>query len=537
MISEEKGKGGERQSAAMSHSLLVGAGIFLSRIMGFVRQRVFGYYFGISDAADAFNAAFRIPNFLQNLFGEGSLSASFIPVYAKLRAEGRNEDAERVANSILSLLFFAVSAIVAAGIIFSPWLVSLIAPGFTGEKRECTILLVRIFFPGAGLLVVSAWCLGVLNSHRKFFLSYAAPVLWNLAIITALVIAGMDFSSYRLAYYAAWGSVAGSALQVLVQVPSVYRLLEGIRPGMSVADSGVRMVVKNFFPAFVSRGVIQISAFIDSIIASLLGSGAVAVITCAQTIYTLPVSLFGMSVTAAELPAMSSAVGSREEIAETLKIRLENSLARIAFLIVPSAAAFLAFGDVITAALYLTGRFDDRGVFLVWLTLCGASVGLLASTFARLVSSAFYALHDTRTPFRFALARVIVAAALSLFFSLAVPARMGFDPVYGVAGLTLSSGIAGWLEFYLLKRSLTGIIGVFRIKKVCMAKLWSAAAAGIVAGWGVKLLLGMFSRMHPVFDALFVLGVFGLLYLFIAALLGVNESKRLLLRIRSIVRL
>ena len=400
-------------SSGMSHSFLVASGIFLSRIVGFVRQRIFGYYFGISDAADVFNAAFRIPNFLQNLFGEGALSASFIPVYARLRAEGRDEEAAKVANTVLSLLVLIVSVIVAAGIMLSPLLVAIIAPGFTEDKKEYTVLLVRIFFPGAGLLVFSAWCLGVLNSHRKFFLSYAAPVIWNLCIIAALVFFGMTLSSYRLAVYIAWGSVAGSALQFMIQVPAVLRLTGSIKPELDTRSSSVKKVIINFFPAFVSRGVVQISAFIDSIIASLIGSGAVAVVACAQTIYTLPVSLFGMAVTASELPAMSSATGSSEEIAFALRLRLEKSMARIAFFIVPSAAAFFAFGDIITAALYMTGKFDSTGVLFVWLTLGGASVGLLASTSARLISSAFYALHDTITPFRFALIRVITAAGLA----------------------------------------------------------------------------------------------------------------------------
>ncbi len=150
---------------------MVAAGILLSRIIGLVRNRVFAHYFGTSIAADAFNAAFRIPNFLQNLFGEGVLSASLIPVYAGLRAEGRTREAAAVATAVASLLGLVVSLLVLAGVLLAPWLIDVIAPGFEGEKRELTVRLVRILFPGAGLLALSAWCLGVLNSHRRFFLS------------------------------------------------------------------------------------------------------------------------------------------------------------------------------------------------------------------------------------------------------------------------------------------------------------------------------------------------------------------------------
>src|SRR6202162_6260059 len=169
----------------------VAAGILLSRIIGLVRLRIFSHYFGLrSDAADAFNAAFRIPNFLQNLFGEGVLSASFIPVYARLLAEGDEEEAGKVAGAVAALLALAVSLLCLAGVGLAPWLIDVIAPGFSGEKRELTITLVRIFFPGAGLLALSAWCLGVLNSHRRFLLSYTAPVMWAAAMLASLVLYG-----------------------------------------------------------------------------------------------------------------------------------------------------------------------------------------------------------------------------------------------------------------------------------------------------------------------------------------------------------
>jgi hypothetical protein len=326
---------------------MVATGILLSRIVGLVRNRVFAHYFGTSDAADAFNAAFRIPNFLQNLFGEGVLSASFIPVYAGLRARGDDREAERVAGAVAALLGLVTAALVLVGVLLTPWLIAVIAPGFDGAKRDATIRLVRILFPGAGLLVLSAWCLGVLNSHRRFFLSYSAPVLWNLAIIVSLVLFGRSRAAYPLAEIAAWGSVVGSLLQLGIQLPTVGRLLEGLRPRLVRGSAQVALVLRNFGPVFVGRGVVQISAYVDTVLASLLPTGAVAGLSYAQVIYTLPVSLFGMSVSAAELPAMASAVGTEVERAAQLRARLANGLRQIAFLVVPSAMAFLALGDVV----------------------------------------------------------------------------------------------------------------------------------------------------------------------------------------------
>ena len=165
-----------KHEATGRSAFLVASGILLSRIVGLVRLRIFSHYFGLaSDAADAFNAAFRIPNFLQNLFGEGVLSASFIPVYANLLAREDEEESGRVAGAVFAILALTASVLVLAGVLATPYLIDAIAPGFRGAKRELTVEIVRVLFPGAGLLVLSAWCLGILNSHRKFFLSYTAP--------------------------------------------------------------------------------------------------------------------------------------------------------------------------------------------------------------------------------------------------------------------------------------------------------------------------------------------------------------------------
>src|ERR1041385_3221340 len=336
-------------------AFMVGAGILISRIIGVVRQRVFAYYFGNSLAADAFNAAFRIPNFLQNVFGEGALSASFIPVYANLLARKDEREASRVASAVLTLLALVTSIIVLAGVLTTPYIISVIAVGFEGERRELAIHLVQIFFPGAGLLVMSAWCLGVLNGHRKFFLSYTAPVVWNVAIIAAMLFFGRRTGSLddlhlgpfqaHLAVVTAWGSVIGSALQFGVQLPTVLWLIKKLRPVFDFANANVREVIRNFFPVFVSRGVVQISAFVDAGLASLVPYiGAVSALNYAQSLYTLPVSLFGMSVSAAELPAMSSAFGTNAEVASQLRVRLDAGLRRISVFIVPSSMAMLALG-------------------------------------------------------------------------------------------------------------------------------------------------------------------------------------------------
>ncbi|HET7041991.1 MAG TPA: lipid II flippase MurJ, partial [Gemmatimonadales bacterium] len=231
-----------KTTSPLRGAFFVASGIFLSRIAGLVRSRVTAHFLGTSDAADALSAAFRIPNLLQNLFGEGALSASFIPAYAALHQRDPKR-ADQLAGAVGAALALGVSVLVVLGILTAPWLVELVAPGFEGAKRELVVRLVRILFPGIGLLVLSAWCLGVLNTHRRFFLSYAAPVLWNSAIIAALLWGGRLGDPTQVAVWAAYGAVAGSFLQFLVQVPVVFR----VAPELTHRHAGVGAEVRDVF--------------------------------------------------------------------------------------------------------------------------------------------------------------------------------------------------------------------------------------------------------------------------------------------------
>jgi putative peptidoglycan lipid II flippase len=506
-------------------AFLVAAGIFLSRVAGLIRDRVFAHYFGNSDAADVFKAAFRIPNFLQNMFGEGVLSASFIPVYASLLARGDREGARKTAGAVAALLALSTSILVLLGVLAAPWLINAIAPGFQGEKRELTILLVRILFPGAGLLVASAWCLGVLNSHRKFFLSYTAPVLWNIAMIAGMIGFGAGRTQNSLVVITAWASVAGSALQVLVQLPMVFRLLGGLKLSLAHEAEHVRVVIRNFFPVFISRGVVQISAYIDAFLASWLPTGAVSALAYAQTLYTLPVSLFGMSVSAAELPVMSGALGAADEVAGILRARMNSGLRQITFLVVPSVVGFLALGDVIVAAIYQSGRFAHADVIYVWGILAGSTVGLLASTLGRLYSSGYYALRDTRTPLRFAVVRVLLTTLLGYLAALPLPRLLGIEPRWGVAGLTISAGVASWVEFTLLQRGIRRRIGQVGVPIPFLAQVWLASLIAAAAARGTLLTIG---HRGPITLAVIVLSVYGILFFGVSTVLKLPEAQSML---------
>jgi len=534
-------------------------------VAGLVRQRVVAHFFGQStDAADAFFAAFRIPNFLQNLFGEGVLSASMIPEYTRLVAAGRRDDARRLAGAIAGLLGALVLIVVAGGVLAAPVLVGVIMPGFTSERRALAITLVRILFPGVGALVMSAWCLAILNSHRRFLLSYTAPVVWNVAIIAATLIAARrGLPADALVVWTCWGAVAGSVLQFAVQLPSLLALTGGVPLSLNGRDPRVRTVLRNFGPLFLSRGVVQISAFIDATIASLLPVGAVAVISNAQTLYLLPISLFGMSVAAAELPEMSEEAGEAdaaeaaarapaEELgevgggagaggarggphaidparAQSLRRRISAGSDRIAYFIVPSGVAFMTLGHLIAGLVLQSGAFSQRDSYWVWATLAGSSVGMLASSQGRLLASTYYAIGDTRRPLGFAIVRVALTIVLGFIAARFGPGLLGIDPRWGTAGLTASAGVAGWIEFVLLRRTLALRIGAFGLSSGLLPRLWGAALVAAAVAWGAHALLAphMVHGLARMAEAALALSVFTAIYAAATLALGIGTARSL----------
>lgn len=523
-MSESPGASSPKAPSLVFKTALVSAGMLLSRVAGLARQMLFNALFGLGMEADAFQAALKIPNFLQNLFGDGVLSASMIPVYSRLVKQSGQAEADRLARTVLAMLALVTSLLVVLGIIFAPVVVAIVAPGFKGAQYTLTVTLVRIFFPGVGLLVGSAWCLAVLNTHGKFFNSYAAPTLWNAAIMGALVWSRHDPLAH-VAVITAWGAVVGSVLQVGAQLPQLFHLMgPGWRQTRLTMTEDVRFVLASSGPVILSRGAIQVSAFIDSIIASLIDTGAVAALSSAQSLYTFPVSLFGMAISSAALPAMS-AVGP-EQRKKALAEHLISGQRLLIVLMVPSVVGFLLFGDVMASLLFERGRFSHADARYVWMVLSGSAVGLMATTIGRFYASAFYAIGDTKTPARFAFMRIGLVIVLGFIFALALPPLLGLDKSVGTAGLTLSAGLAGWVEFALLRRALRDHIDDFTAPLSFIARCWAVALVAAAIATGLRWVL---PEHMTVVRNLTILLVFGSLYLagaVVAGAITVRELRR-----------
>jgi putative peptidoglycan lipid II flippase len=478
-----------------------------------------------------------MPNVLQNLLGEGTLSASFIPVYSELLGRGRTAEAGRVAGAMFALLLAVAGAIALTGIALAPALVSLFTPGFTGERRELTIAIVRIIFPMTGLLVLSAWALAILNSHRRFFLPYFAPVLWNASIIGALFAFGGRVELDALLSAAAWGALLGGLLQFLVQVPLVLKLTREIKLTTGRSEPGFREVLRNAGPAILGRGVVQLSGYVDMVLASLLAIGAVASLRYAQTLYILPISLFAMSIAAAELPELSRERGAG---AQALRERVVAAGRRSMLFVVPSLVAFLALGEILVAGLYQSGQFGAGEVRLVWLVLAAYALGLLASTSTRIYQSAFSALRDTRTPARVAGLRVPIAAVagavlMAQFESVTLgrwttPTGLFADArvtgmTLGPVGLALGASVGAWLEWLLLRRALARSIGAPHVGASVLARMVFSALLAAAAALGLAQLV---PTLHPLPRAMLCAGVFGAIYFAVAALSGVAGAREVM---------
>ena len=528
----------EKEVRGLSNTQVVAFGIFLSRIAGLIRESLLRSTLALGPAADAFAAALRIPNLLQNLLGEGSLSASFIPVYSKLLGEGRKEEARKAAGATLGLLSIISGTLVLIGVLAARPIAAVLAPGFDNSRYELTVDLLRITFIGIGALVLSAWCLGVLNSHRKFFLSYVAPVFWNIAQIVVLVfVFTRSWNTFDAATAVAWGLVAGGVLQFSIQMIAVWKIAPDLRPTINRSLPHVIEIRRRFLPAVAGRGVVQFSAYVDLFLASLLSTGAVATLLSAQVLYLLPISLFVMSVAASELPEMSR-VGHLSDLTERSNSAMRKSL----FFVLFTSVIYIGAGEQIIDALFGWGSFSSDDALTVWAVLSAYSLGLPAVAASRLLQTSCWSLGDTKGPAQIAGIRVLVASLVGLSlmfpFDLLAFTEGGLTtqdiegPHLGAVGLALGSAIASWLELVLLSRRVKRTLPELNSLKRFFFKIGVPASLAFLLAALLKFLTG---SLPALLTAPLIIGIAGLLYTFVAFRSGVEESHLVLRPVRKIL--
>lgn len=462
----------------------VGAGVMLSRITGLARDAAVAAFFGTGFAADAYWAALKIPNIIRNLLGEGTLSAAFVPVYSEQlqNDEAPESDPPRLAGTVLALVLLVATVLSGLGVLLAPWITAAVLGAADEPTRVLTTSLVRIMFPMAGVLIVGAWCLGVLNSHDRFFLPFVAPTLWNLAQVGGLLLAAR-LGSESLAHALAWSALLGAVLQVGVQVPSALRLAGIRRPSFRFNWEPLRRVAKNTFPVISGQGIFQISSLVDLSLAGLAGTGALAALSYSQRLVYLPISLFGISVAAASLPTMS-----REVDAEALRRRLVDGFFQIIFFVLPAAAVLVLFGDLAVTVVFQRRAFEADSTALVSTILAAYALGLVAMSCLKLFASGFHAMQDTATPMKIAAASVTLGIGISVALTLWL--RSAGYGTYSAVGIVLGGVCGSWLNlilhWWLLSKRVGRLFGraaLLAVVRLAVATLAAAGAGVLVRGW------------------------------------------------------
>jgi len=456
---------------------------------------------------------------------------------------------------VAGLLCALTSVLVLLGMLLARPLTVLLTPGFTGARLDLAVSLLRIMFPGIGFLVLSAWCLGILNSHRRFFLSYVAPVLWNAAqIVLVVVVAVMGASEEGIARALAWGVVVGGLLQLVVQLPAVRSLTPGLRLTLDRTSANVQSVLRRFGTVVVGRGAVQLLTYVDLFLASLLAVGAVSALTYAQVLYLLPISLFGMAVAAAELPELSR-MGRGG--AAAMRERLAIGLDRITFYVALAVALYVFAGDVIIGALLERGEFDAADTRLVWYVLAAFSLGLLGTTRSRLLQNGLYALDRPKIVARISVLRVALAGLIGalLMFPFDRMAIVGSEvqrlgdlglrplpdslrlledgaPRLGIVGLALGAAASSWVEYRLLRGALEWRIG--SLGPLGHDSRWSLIAAGGVGVLAAGIRTATDELAAPL-ALLVVVGASSAMYLLITATMGVSEARVIVGRARGLL--
>ncbi|MBI3332528.1 MAG: murein biosynthesis integral membrane protein MurJ [Candidatus Omnitrophica bacterium] len=409
----------------------------MSRILGFLRDCLIAASYGTSATAQAFVVAFRIPNLLRDLAGEGAANSAFVPVFSRTRALEGRDSWRALAQAVWSQLLIGLLAVSVVGIAAAPWLVTLVAPGFRGDPEllHLTIRLTRILFPFIGLIGMAAFFMGLLNSVDHFTLPSLGPVILNLSMIAGLFLWRPD------ALGLAWGVIAGGVAQLAVQAPALSRAGVRLRLrfqwGARDSHPGVRQIRQLLIPRTIGTGVYQISVLVDTIFASfrsLVGSGGIAVLYFAHRFLHLPMALFGISMAQAALPAMTrqAAAGDMEAIRKTCLMALRSSL----FIAVPASVGLIFLGRPIIQTLLERGAFSPESTRVTVATLQGYALGLASMCAVKVLANTLYAFHDTWTPVRSA--AVALAANVLLNSILVFPMKL--------PGLALATSISSTLN-------------------------------------------------------------------------------------------
>ncbi|MEP4145663.1 MAG: murein biosynthesis integral membrane protein MurJ [Halioglobus sp.] len=473
----EKAKPGLLRSSA-----LVGSMTMISRVLGLLRDIVIAAFVGASANADAFFVAFKIPNFLRRLFAEGAFSQAFVPVLADYKEEGAQEAVKALVNRVAGVLGGTLLLLTLITVAASPIVAAIFAPGFVSQpqKFQLTADMIRITFPYLLLISMTGFCGAILNSYGRFAVPAFTPVFLNLSLIFAATVASPWFDEPVFAL--AWGVFFAGIIQLLFQLPSLYRLDLVPRPIFDTKDEGVRRILKLMIPALFGVSVSQINLLLDTVLASFLPTGSVSWLYYSDRLAELPLGVFGIAIATVILPNLSAhrAAAREDQFASTLDWAMRSVL----LIGVPAALALILLAEPILITLFQYGALTPGDVDMAALSLRAYSLGLVAFMLIKILAPGYYARKDTATPVKIGI--IAMAANMVMNLAFVLPLLWYFN--VGHVGLALATSASAWLNAGLLLRGLLKQ-GVFAWQPG-----WSSYILRLFAGTGamsaVVLLLG-----------------------------------------------
>ena len=494
-LSEPSSSSSAPSSSASSSSRLArsagvaGAATMTSRVLGVVREQVLAAYFGAGNAMDAFNVAFRIPNLVRDLFAEGAMSAAFVPTFTrKLTNEGR-ESAWRLGNNVITALLVITTVLVVLGIVFAEPLVRLFAGDYAAVpgKLELTVFLTRIMLPFLTLVALAAAFMGMLNALHRFFIPALSPAMFNVGTIICAVVLVPLMPRWGLPEISAVaiGAVVGGFLQTATQWPALAREGFRYRPQLDFSDEGLRRVLVLMGPGTIGLAATQVNVFVNTVLATGAGTGAVSWLNYAFRLMYLPIGLFGVSIATAAVPAVSrhAAADDRTGIRRTVA----DALSLMLMLNVPATIGLIALSAPVIRVIFERRAFTPDDTAATAAALQFYAIGLVGYSVVRIASPTFYALNESRTPVKVSIASVLVNAALNV----------ALVRVMGYRGLALGTSIAALVNaatlLILLRRRLDGLEErrVFvSFTKITIASLAMGAAAFVVDRYSAVWLPG-----------------------------------------------
>lgn len=454
----ENASHGVEKSGFVKNVGYVGFATFISRIFGLLREQTFAGLFGAGAFTDAFNAAFRIPNLLRDLFAEGALSSAFVPIFSEYKSLKSQQETNELANIVISALITVIGIICAAGIFFSEDIVRYMAPGFenTPGKIELTVLMTKITFPFLILVSAAAVFMGMLNSHGRFFIPAFAPTLFNLGMIVS------GFSICYIFKYSgqppiigmAWGVLLGGSMQMMIQYLSLKKLNYRFKFILKFKHEGLIRIFKLMLPAAIGLAATQLNVFINTWLASQLSDGAISYLNYSFRLMQLPIGIFGVAISSVTLPTIAAQIakGEKDKLAGTIT----SSLSLVFLLTIPATFGLIFLREPIISLLYEHGRFTRTDTVNTGYALLGYSVGLFGYSAVKILAPVFYAFNETKIP----VAASITSVACNIFLNFILIKQ------YSYFGLAIATSIAMILNFFILFAFIKLRIRAVAVKKI-----------------------------------------------------------------------